>query len=162
MSSNIASSRNKSKIEKIFLELPNYTYCHSANNEISSSFLGRETLLDKIKAIITSSHSGKGIYLITGNRGVGKSSFMDKVIEDASLSSGHAVRRPFFALVLTIFSVLTMSYLTGKYNAESLWWNKCLWIIILLLRPKCFLLLGGSNFGQKEHAARYNVYDRIP
>jgi len=82
-----------SKTDKILLELPGYKFSHSPSteNDAKQSFLGREKLISRLEHLIISSSSNTGVYLVTGNRGVGKSSLVEKVIAETSLPK--SVRR---------------------------------------------------------------------
>lgn len=71
-----------SKVKRINIELPDYEYFHSPSNvdNIDNRFIGREALIEKFKNILTNSKTKTGAYLVTGYRGMGKSSFVSKVL----------------------------------------------------------------------------------
>jgi hypothetical protein len=78
-----------SRIKDIYLELPGYLFFHSpsAVHKPDRRFLGRERLLHKLKAILNDTQTPSGAYLITGFRGVGKTSLIRKVISDTQGAS---------------------------------------------------------------------------
>ncbi len=68
--------------KELVIELENFSYLHTGiNNEESSLYVGREKLIEKLVNILHESSGGRGSYLISGYRGVGKTSFIKKVID---------------------------------------------------------------------------------
>jgi hypothetical protein len=106
-----------SKTARVTLELPGYAYSHSssAENKTKSFFLGRKKLVARLKSLIISTSSKTGVYLVAGNRGVGKSSLVEKVIDDTSLAINKRRKYSFFLLV-TLFLVLLLQYITADQN----------------------------------------------
>ena len=76
-----------SKIKKIRLELPHYTFSHSSSGDSPHEFVGRERIRERIKKVIEDSPDEPGVYLIAGNRGVGKTSLISWIINKTSLKS---------------------------------------------------------------------------
>jgi predicted AAA+ superfamily ATPase len=73
-----------SKMKRVFIELHNYSFSHGSS-EIGNSderFIGRKRLLEKFKSVFTNTDKNSGIYLVTGYRGMGKTSFVNKAIEE--------------------------------------------------------------------------------
>lgn len=78
-------------IKDVFIELPNYKFNHrplgedDSNNKFNKEedlFLGRKEISEKFLNILKNSgRNSSGSYLITGYRGMGKTSFVKKVIE---------------------------------------------------------------------------------
>ena len=104
-----------SKTERVLLELPDYAYSHSssAENKTKSFFLGRKNLIARLKNLIISTSSETGVYLVTGNRGVGKSSLVDKVINETSLPANKTKKYSTFILV-ALFLVLGLQYVINQ------------------------------------------------
>lgn len=81
-----------SKMREIIIPLRGFQGFHHTNNnesenkqEYQEDFIGRESILDKLQAWLEDNDkNGKysGAYLITGFRGMGKSSFVHKTIEN--------------------------------------------------------------------------------
>ena len=71
-----------SKIRKLRIELPNFKFNHSTSEE--SDFIGRMKISEKLKALIEDKKNETGVYLITGNRGVGKTSLVKDLINKTS------------------------------------------------------------------------------
>lgn len=76
-----------SKVKRINIELPNYKYFHSPSlvNQNDNRFIGRKVLIEKFINILTQNQSTSGAYLVTGYRGMGKSSFVNKVLSHITL-----------------------------------------------------------------------------
>ncbi|MBF0519899.1 MAG: ATP-binding protein [Nitrospirae bacterium] len=82
--SKVDLSEFSSKVKRIYLELNSYGFFHSPSDpdNIDDRFTGREELTDRLKSFLTSDRSKSGAYLITGFRGMGKTSFVSRVISD--------------------------------------------------------------------------------
>jgi hypothetical protein len=76
---------NSSLLKKIVIELPHYSYGHAAPSEASGGFVGRKKVLKKFKELIQDEDDKVGVYLVTGNRGVGKTKLIDEVEKMTSL-----------------------------------------------------------------------------
>jgi len=74
-----------SKIKKIRIELPHYAFSHSSSGDSHHDFIGRERIRERLKKVIEDSPDEPGVYLIAGNRGVGKTSYVNEVIKETSL-----------------------------------------------------------------------------
>lgn len=76
----------KSRIKDIYIKLNNYNFHHHPyrGKESESRFIGRVKEKERIKSLITGSseHNESGTYLITGFRGVGKTSIVRQVIAE--------------------------------------------------------------------------------
>ncbi len=88
-----------SRIKDIYVRVPDYHFSHSPSNPEKEDhrFIGRNRLIKRLTALLTKSQTTTGSYLITGYRGVGKSSLVNKVISDL---------RPRFVEPLTKMMVL--------------------------------------------------------
>lgn len=64
--------------------LPHFHFHHEPYRRESShsNFFGREELCDKFLSVLKNSQNSSGSYLVAGYRGVGKTSFVKKVLED--------------------------------------------------------------------------------
>jgi hypothetical protein len=77
--------RNPSlKSRSVYLELNNFEYFHGPSqiDHVDSRFIGRTALTEKLRSILTNSQTDTGAYLVTGYRGMGKSSLVAKVLHD--------------------------------------------------------------------------------
>jgi hypothetical protein len=107
-----------SKTKEILLELPGYAYSHSssAEDKTKSFFLGRKKLITRLKSMIISSSSKTGVYLVTGTRGVGKSSMVEEVINDTSLPKNKR-KSNFIFLIVALFLVLLLQYVSNQIGS---------------------------------------------
>jgi len=95
-----------SKIKKIRIELPHYTFSHSSSGDSSHAFIGRERIRERMKKVIEDSPNEPGVYLIAGNRGVGKTSLISWVIKETSLKTISKFRENFVYLLLFLMTVV--------------------------------------------------------
>lgn len=69
-------------IKDLFLELPDYKHHHSPfHGDADERFIGREKIHKRLLSILKNGEEN-GAYLITGYRGMGKTSFVKKVVSD--------------------------------------------------------------------------------
>lgn len=110
-------TRPNSKIKKIAIELHNYAYFHSPSelSNLDKRFIGRTKLIERLRSLITRSETKSGVYLITGYRGMGKSSFVSKAID--GISAGHKsielVERFFRILFFLFFMSIGIEAIRG-------------------------------------------------
>lgn len=79
------NERYFSNLHNMIIPLYGFNHYHHANNceEDIEGFIGRDSIIDKLSAWLKDSDDTKysGAYLITGYRGMGKSSFVHKAVE---------------------------------------------------------------------------------
>ncbi|MDR3246331.1 MAG: ATP-binding protein [Prevotellaceae bacterium] len=105
-----------SKTKKLHIELPNYVFNHSSSSKSLSHpslFLGREKLIERLTNLFNNTSTQKGVYLITGNRGVGKSSLIEEVIKRTSLT------KKYFSSELKFISFLLSCVLVLQWETVS-------------------------------------------
>lgn len=77
---------NSFKIKPIIIELKNYSYYHSAisddEDDYNNRFIGRSNLITKIRSFVMESSKNSGTYLISGFRGMGKTSVVNKALSN--------------------------------------------------------------------------------
>ena len=75
-----------SKIKRINIPLPTFSYIHKSwfSKQIDGSspgyIIGRDRIIEKLKTWLTKEKANSGVYLITGYRGMGKTSFVNRVL----------------------------------------------------------------------------------
>ena len=140
----ILNSRN----ERAILELPNYSYCHSTQTQDKnhSFFLGRQSLLKKLKNLVSTAVSKTGVYLVTGNRGVGKSHLVEKVISETSLKKS-SISDSISFLSVALFLVLGLQYMTNQdWNINTCWQRIILGMAAIFL----FCITGKYSYLRKN------------
>ena len=110
-----------SKIKKVRIELPHYSFSHSSSGESShTSFVGRKQIKEKLKKIVEATTDKTGVYLVTGNRGVGKTSLVNKVINQTSLQPNSDFFKNLKYLFVLLFFVVGTQFclqeFTEKFN----------------------------------------------
>lgn len=75
-------SKYSAKIKDVYIELKGYEFFHSPYYEQKGSkrFIGREKVIKRIISILKNTHIKSGAYLITGFRGMGKTSVIREAI----------------------------------------------------------------------------------
>ena len=70
-----------SKVKRINIPIPEFKFFHKASSEekVDPKFIGREQISDKLYSWLKNDPTG-GSYLVTGFRGMGKSSFVGRVL----------------------------------------------------------------------------------
>ncbi|MCO6487706.1 MAG: ATP-binding protein [Phaeodactylibacter sp.] len=86
------------KIKEVVLELENYEFFHSpyAFDKPDQKFLGRRDVIGRLKMILTESDTKSGAYLVTGFRGMGKTSIVRKAIAEINEERERLKEIPFF------------------------------------------------------------------
>jgi len=79
-------NRYLSYIKDIYIELHDYSFIHSPSqgHQANARFIGRRRLKERIRSLLTKGETRSGAYLITGYRGVGKSSLINQVLDEIS------------------------------------------------------------------------------
>ncbi|MBI9033929.1 MAG: ATP-binding protein [Bacteroidales bacterium] len=100
-----------SKVKDLYIELQDYSFYHGPS-EITNGdtrFVGRKNLINRLTSILSSNTSKTGAYLITGYRGMGKSSFVSKAI--SKVSSMQQKPNTWHFYIILIFLSLVSSIL---------------------------------------------------
>ncbi|MCB0625968.1 MAG: ATP-binding protein, partial [Saprospiraceae bacterium] len=133
-----------SKIRDLYLELDQYEFFHSpfAFDLPDRRFIGRQKVVSRLKMILRNSKTKSGAYLITGFRGMGKTSIVRKAIREVNLEHVPKEKkreRPFWEIVnplrnrklrrvLGILFLLVLAYYLAYFlfaNDHGPWhWDK--------------------------------------
>ena len=105
-----------SKIKKLRIELPHYTFSHSSSGDSPHDFIGRERIRERIKKVVEDSPDEPGVYLIAGNRGVGKTSLISWVINETSLKAKSSFNENFRYVVLLLLAVVGTQFCLQSLN----------------------------------------------
>lgn len=147
-----------SKTKKIVLALPNYRFYHSPS-EIENPdkrFVGRKRIKDKLKSIINNTEIHRGIYLITGYRGMGKTSFVNQTINELK---GVSHYRYYFKWFFKIFIV---TFGLSFINYKSLSQNNFISILLYALFSVYFIYFFATKiknelFNNRHYKQRVNL-----
>jgi hypothetical protein len=150
MKQDIIPDALNSRNERVILELPNYSYCHSSQtqNENYSFFLGRQSLLRKLKNLLSTAAGKTGVYLVTGNRGVGKSRLVEEVIKETSIQKRNTVNSISFLLV-ALFLTLGLQYATNQDWHISIYLWRAILIAEIIAVIILSIIIGYSSYLRK-------------
>jgi hypothetical protein len=144
-----------SKIKKVRIELPHYSFSHSSSGDSPHAFIGRERSREKLKQIIEDSPYEPGVYLIAGNRGAGKTSLVSEVIKETSLQPKSKfienLRYAIFFLLL-VTGIQFFLYFLNKYPDFT---NK-IHVLCLSLFIVTFITIGRLNVFRRKVPTQKN------
>lgn len=92
-----------SKVKRFRIPLPSFEYFHRASSEekVDDKFIGRERNSKRLYAWLSEEKTQSGSYLVTGYRGMGKSSFVGRILYELSdQPSGWRVAWGYLAFAL--------------------------------------------------------------
>lgn len=78
--------RYSSKVKRINIPLPSFNFVHKSwfsghiDNSTPGFIIGRDRIIEKLKSWLTKEKTNGGVYLVTGYRGMGKTSFVNRVL----------------------------------------------------------------------------------
>jgi exonuclease VII small subunit len=121
-----------SKIKELRIELPHYGFSHSSSGDSPHSFIGRKRTREKLKKLVKDATDKTGVYLVTGNRGVGKTSLVNQVIKETSLQPNSNFFKNLKYLFTLLFFVAGTQFCLEKFPqfAKEIW---VIWPILLAL-----------------------------
>ncbi|MCK9206692.1 MAG: ATP-binding protein, partial [Salinivirgaceae bacterium] len=120
---------HSAKLKRVFIELHDYTFSHGTTDASNSEdrFIGRERELKRFQSTLTNSSKKSGIYLITGYRGMGKTSFVKKALDALYKPSAPIlaflkwVKSLFLLFFLLVFIFIIHKLTTnGKLNDNNI------------------------------------------
>jgi len=138
-----------SKISKIRLELPHYAFSHSAEGDSSNVFIGRERTRERLIKIIEDSPDEPGVYLIAGNRGVGKTSLFNQVIKETSLREKSKFSEKIKYILLLLIFVTGIQFCLQKIDFLNNHFNQLKFASILFFIFSFILLCFFNSFKHK-------------
>jgi len=136
----------KSKIRELHIPLPNFKYFHkpSSEEEVFENFIGQEENSEQLENWLTNDETG-GAYLVTGYRGMGKSSFVGKVLNKITEDTEKSIfKKGFFTKItrinfifnlccsLSIFCLILVVFIPLCIE-KNFWWLLPLGLLIILL-----------------------------
>lgn len=137
-----------SRIKKIVIQLHNYSLFHGPSEifNLDDRFVGRTELIAKLSTVLTRNKNKSGAYLVTGYRGMGKSSFVSQTISKISScqNSVHDTER-FIRVIIGIMLMLTIAFVIEK-NCEPIWLNIFLMVSIFGSGISTWILRKSLNF----------------
>jgi hypothetical protein len=148
-----------SKIKKIRIELPHYSFSHSSSGDSSHAFIGRIRSREKLKQIIEDSPDEPGVYLIAGNRGAGKTSLVSEVIKETSLRPKTKFTENLRYAILLFLLVAGIQFFLNEFteiiDIDCTKYFSVVWPILFILT---FITIGRLNvFRRKKNGIFKNI-----
>jgi len=139
-----------SKIKMVRIELPHYGFSHSSSGDSSHKFIGRVRLLKKLRKLVEDSSDKTGVYLVTGDRGVGKTNLVNEVIKDTSLRDKSRFTETIKYLVILLLAVVGTNFVTQFCLQEIEKYYHIFWVVLSFISVSSFILLCYSKgYSQK-------------
>jgi len=147
-----------SKIKKIRIELPDYAFSHSSSGDSHHTFIGRERIKEKLKKVIEDSPDEPGVYLIAGNRGVGKTSLVSWVINETSLKNKTSFTEIIVYLIFIFMAVAGILFYLQIFNTPKNYYIILLIASILILS---FILLCYFCYRQRIPKQKHENMEKV-
>jgi len=153
--------------KKLAIKLNNFDYLHSDVNGSDDNhlYIGREGLIKKLVGVLNKTTGGRGSYLVSGYRGVGKSSFVDKVLSEYK-NSKNSNNSELYCVLLIVFVLLIFSMYQLIFKQtdildiyhENIWYviTSSLFIGLFFLFNKCL-----ENYKKNAIYIKINLGDKI-
>lgn len=107
---NCFESKYTSKIKRIVIPIPGFQrYNKTITEEGDSEFIGRERIMSRIISWLTESKNFTGACLVTGYRGMGKSSFVGEAL--SRIVNHSIINKRIFALLKMVWLLFTCHFL---------------------------------------------------
>ena len=149
-----------SKIKKIRIELPHYSFSHSSSGDSPHAFIGRERVREKLKKVVEDSPDEPGVYLIAGNRGVGKTSLVSWVINETSLKAKSDLFENLRYVILLLLAVAGTQFCLQVINIIPDKHPKILAVASSLIFALSFILLCCFN-SYRRKLPKHNIGMKI-
>lgn len=124
-----------SKVKRVNIPLPAFQYFHRASSEekVDEKFIGRERSSKRLYAWLTDEATQSGSYLVTGYRGMGKSSFVGRVLFELCIPVNYKTTiAGYFCFTLLWASIITG--IAGIYwDSHTTWMNICCSILMIAI-----------------------------
>lgn len=151
-----------SKIKRINIPIPAFRYFHqaSSNEEVDNRFFGRERSSVRLYSWLSDKDSRSGSYLVTGYRGMGKSSFVGRILYQLSAR----VTSYSYMIVLLAFVCIwaNLMYIIVKTEGQSKNFQiPSLWIYLSLILISVFVIVVVHNrYRIQAYGRRFYVFVR--
>lgn len=143
---------HSSYIKTVLIPLFHFNGYHQtvSEEEGDEDFVGRKAIIGKLKSWLSDSKSSTGAYLITGFRGMGKSSFVGKTLYE--LTGGKAVARCAAWIRVLHWVAIGLAFVLSVWGELSLG----AWMGLLVLLRLVFLVLSAGKCRFSEQQGKMN------
>lgn len=111
------------KLNTIYLKLHDYKYFHTSSNleEKDRRIIGRHALKSQLFSLFTNGQTKNGTYLITGSRGMGKTSLVNDVLKRWRNKKDFKWKLVLTNLVFSILAYVWFRILFETVDSEQFW-----------------------------------------
>lgn len=160
---NIYEAFYSSKIKRITIPIPGFKkFNRTVTEEGDSEYIEREPIMSQLRDWLKEEQNFTGACLVTGYRGMGKSSFVGKVLSQISSEKQRWKHAPFFLKFLWL--VGSIIFFTYHFDIESInqipWytWALSIGILVAIIRELFLILKSNPKKGKfVYHAIKINV-----
>lgn len=157
---NQETNNKKDKNRRMYISVPNFKFRHATDE--FSGFIGRNKIAERLKDLLTGESGNKfsGAYLVTGNRGVGKTTFVNKVIDKIdgeskkNININSIILVLLFALLLNFTANVLVKCCSCFFNSDALHVISLLFILPMIFAVGFICHKKGTwgifNWGKKE------------
>ncbi len=157
---NQETNNKKDKNRRMYISVPNFKFRHATDE--FSGFIGRNKIAERLKDLLTGESGNKfsGAYLVTGNRGVGKTTFVNKVIDKIdgeskkNININSIILVFLFALLLNFTANVLVKCCSRFLNSDALHVISLLFILPMIFAIGFICHKKGTwgifNWGKKE------------
>ena len=151
-------SKYGSRIKDIEIELHDYKFYHRPNDPSNPDqrFIGRQKEVDKLKTILTNSEVKSGTYLLTGFRGMGKTSIVNKILQELeSEKNTHPITFRYLRILIAVWFFSLFDIVHFLKFSWTIGWG------LLFLLPLVILGVAIYTFGvQNSRGVKINSNKR--
>ena len=119
------------KVQDILIEIFDYGFYHGPSeiDNLDSRFIGREEVGEKLKTILTNNETKSGTYLVTGFRGMGKTSLVNKTLADITGIFAKRIQITRYLRIIIPLFILSIINISS-YPIFFSWLPLLIWILI--------------------------------
>lgn len=99
-------NRFTSNISDLYIELHDFIFRHGTYENNAEYFVGRVEIRRRLRAILTHTDTDSGTYLLAGQRGVGKTSLINKVFNELARTAKYPGLKRFFLLFAWMVGII--------------------------------------------------------
>lgn len=131
-----------SKEKTIYIPVPEFTYSTTSgcNKRDDNNFVGHKDLINRLKDRLVNSKSKTGAYLITGYRGMGKTSFVNEVIKKITIPPCEKMNSGFYFCYLAFVCLTFICVISDKLKLDSYVFT-LIWIVLIAFVILCLIKL---------------------
>lgn len=144
MKSKLGFGKYSSRVKRVNIPVPSFEYVHKSwltgqkGTATPGFMIGRDRIIEKLKTWLIKEKSNGGSYLITGYRGMGKTSFVDRVLYELV---GEAT---FWTNLLGFVAFVTIGisgfHLIDNWDCRPLWGGILCCLLTLLIVCKQYFI----------------------